>query len=84
MAEWGSTANYSTRMKQLSGKAGSGGLNGSYFLNSSTVFNDSATDWLYGYSLATGDSLDWFFAHHARTNGDQVYNQVSGEVVTRL
>jgi hypothetical protein len=41
-------------------------------------------DRLYGYSLATGDRLDWFFAHHAKANGDQVYNLVSGEVVTRI
>jgi hypothetical protein len=84
MAEWGSTASYSTRMKQLSGKAGSGGLNGSYFLNSSTVFDDNAGDVLNGYSQAVGDSLDWFFAHHSRRNSDQVNNQVSGEVVTRI
>ena len=84
MAEWNSTASYSTRIKQLSGKAGSGGLNGSYFLNSSTVFSDGATDYLYGYSLASGNSLDWFFAHHAKTNGDKVFNLVSGEVVTRI
>jgi ELWxxDGT repeat protein len=84
MAEWASTASYSTRMKQLSGKAGSGGLNGSYFLNSSTVFDDNATDYLYGYSQATGASLEWFFAHYATSNGDKVYNLVSGEVVTRI
>jgi ELWxxDGT repeat protein len=84
MAEWDSSASYSTRMKQLSGNAGSGGLNGSYFLNSSTVFDDNATDYLYGYSLASGAALDWFFAHYAKTNGDQVHNLVSGEVVNRI
>jgi hypothetical protein len=84
MAEWNSTASYSARIKQLSGKAGSGGLNGSNYLNGTTVSDDSAADQLFGYSLATGNSLDWFFAHHARQNGDQVYNLVSGEVVTKL
>jgi ELWxxDGT repeat protein len=84
MAEWTSTANYATRVKLLSGKGGSGGLNGSYFLNSNTIFNDSSRDVLNGYSQAVGDSLDWFFTHHAGKNGDQVNNQVSGEVVTRV
>jgi hypothetical protein len=28
--------------------------------------------------------LDWFVAHHAKTNGDQVYNLVIGEVVTHI
>jgi Ca2+-binding RTX toxin-like protein len=84
MAEWDSTASYSTRIKQLSGTAGSGGLNGSYFLNSSTVFDDGATDYLYGYSQATGNSLDWFFAPLSKKSGDKVYNQVSGETLTRI
>jgi ELWxxDGT repeat protein len=84
MAEWASTASYSTRVKQLNGKAGSSGLNGSYFLNSNTVFDDNTKDVLNGYSLAVGDSLDWFFAHYARKNSDQVNNQVSGEVATSI
>ncbi len=81
MAEWDSTDSYSTRIKKLSGKGGSGG---SYDLNSSTVFDSGVTDYLYGYSQATVASLDWFFAHHGRTNSDPVYNQVSGEVVTKI
>jgi ELWxxDGT repeat protein len=85
MAEWTSTANYATRVKLLSGKGGSGGLNGSYFLNSSTtVFDDNAADQLYGYSQAAGNSLDLFFTHNGKRNGDKVYNLVSGEVVTRI
>jgi Ca2+-binding RTX toxin-like protein len=84
MAEWDSTASYATRIKQLSGKAGSGGLNGSNFLNSATVFDDNSRDVLNGYSPAVGDSLDWFFAHHAGRTGDQVNNQVSGEVLTKI
>jgi len=85
MAEWSSTASYATRVKQLSGRAGSGGLNGSYFLNSSTtVFDDTATDVLTGYKLAAGDSLDWFFSHRGRRTGDQLNNLVSGEVVTKI
>jgi ELWxxDGT repeat protein len=84
MAEWDSTASYSTRVNQLSGKLGSGGLNGSYFLGSATVSENNALDQLHGYSLATGSSLDWFFAHRPKKNGDQVYNQVGGEVVTNI
>jgi ELWxxDGT repeat protein len=86
MLEWDSTDSYSTRVSRLSGsgRKGSAGLNGSYFLNSSTVFDDGAADQLHGYAQAAGAALDWFFAHHAKRNGDQVYNQVSGEVVTKL
>ena len=87
MAEWDSTASYSTRVNQLSGMNGSRGLNGSYFLNSSTVFDNAHTDYLYGYSLASGNSLDWFFAHTTHggnINGDPVYNKVKGEVLTGI
>jgi PKD repeat protein len=78
MAEWDSTSSYSTRVKQLSGKNGSGGLNGSYFLNSTTVFNNNATDWLYGDSLAAGATLDWFFAHRSGRNSDNLYDLAAG------
>ncbi len=81
MLEWDSTDSYSTRVSKL---MKDGGSNGKYVLNSNTVFDDNATDRLYGYASAAGAALDWFFAHHAKTNGDQVYNQVSGEVVTRI
>jgi Ca2+-binding RTX toxin-like protein len=79
MAEWDRTdVSYSTRVKQLSGSLG-GGLNGGYVLNSTTVKDDNTTDVLYG-----GSGLDWFFAHLAKTNGDQVKNRTSGEVVTGI
>jgi ELWxxDGT repeat protein len=81
MLEWDSTDSYSTRVKKLQY---GGGQNAKYVLNSGTGFDDNATDRLYGYAQAVGAALDWFFAHHARTNGDTVYNQVSGEVVTRI
>jgi hypothetical protein len=56
----------------------SGGLNGSYFVNSTTVFNDQATDARYG-----GAGIDRFFAHQ---NGrkDLVYGLASPEVVTTI
>jgi ELWxxDGT repeat protein len=79
MLEWDSADSYSTRVSKL---MKGGGLNGKYVLNSTTVLDDNATDRLYGYAPAVGAALDWFFAHHSRTNGDQVYNLVSGEVVT--
>jgi ELWxxDGT repeat protein len=81
MLEWDSTDSYSTRIRKLQS---GGGLNGKYVLNSGTVLDDNAADGLYGYARASGAALDWFFAHRARTNGDQVYNRVSGEVVTSI
>src|SRR5262249_57119840 len=48
LAEWDRTdVDYATRVGQLSGSLG-GGLNGSYLLNSTTVFDDSASDVLNG------------------------------------
>ena len=79
MAEWDRTdVSYTTRVKQLSGSL-SGGLNGSYFLSSTTVFDDHTTDVLSG-----GAGLDWFFAHLKGKNTDQVKNLTSGEVITGI
>jgi hypothetical protein len=61
-----------------------GGLNGKYVLNSTTVFDNNVTDYLYGSSLAAGASLDWFFAHQGKTNSDPVYHLVRGETVTKI
>src|SRR5262249_24680266 len=55
MAERGRTdADYTTRLNHLSGSAG--GLNGGYFLNSTTVHDDAVLDQLYGEA-----GTDWFF-----------------------
>src|SRR5207245_7905358 len=63
MKEWGRTdADYSTRIKHLSGTL-SGGLNGAYFLTASTVHDDAAIDTLYG-----DGGMDWFFAKLSGTN----------------
>jgi Ca2+-binding RTX toxin-like protein len=79
MAEWNRTdVSYSTRVKQLNGSQ-SGGLNGSYFLKSSTVSDDNTTDLLYG-----GASLDWFLPHKTGKHQDQMIGQTSGEVVTKV
>jgi hypothetical protein len=77
MAEWDSSASYSTRVSKL-GKGG--GLNGSYVLNGTTVFDNSLTDYLYG-----GAGLDWFFARtKGKKNLDKIYNRTSGETVTSI
>jgi Ca2+-binding RTX toxin-like protein len=79
LREWARTdVSYGTRVSQL--KGGSGGLNGSYVLTTATVFDDGATDTLYG-----DPGSDWFFA---RTSGgaqkDLVQDRASGEVLTSL
>ncbi len=77
MAEWDSSDSYSTRISKISK---GGGLNGAYVLNSTTVFNNGVTDYLYG-----GAGLDWFFAHlKGKKNVDKIYNLTSGEVVTSI
>jgi Ca2+-binding RTX toxin-like protein len=79
MAEWVRTnVSYSTRVKHLGGSL-SGGLNGSYFLKSTTVFDDNMIDVLKG-----GAGLDWFLAHRRGKKKDQVIGQASGEVVTEI
>jgi Ca2+-binding RTX toxin-like protein len=79
MAEWGRTdADYNTRIAHLMGTQ-SGGLNGSYFLNGTTVFDNGLTDALEG-----GAGMDWFFAHTSTKNGDTIRNLRSGEVVTSI
>jgi hypothetical protein len=75
MAEWDSADSYPTGVNKL---MNGGGLNGSYVLNGTTVFDDNAVDGLYG-----GAGLDWFFAHQGRNN-DQVIGRTSGEVVTGI
>jgi hypothetical protein len=82
MAEWDSSDSYSTRVSKISN---GGGLNGSYVLNNTTVFDNGVTDYLYGYNPASGNSLDWFFAHtKGRTNTDKIYGKTGGEVVTQI
>jgi len=74
LAEWGSNDDYSTRMARLNGSM-SGGLNGSYLLNSSTVHGNGLADNLYG-----GSGLDWYFAGMM----DVLFNKTPGEVVTPI
>jgi hypothetical protein len=75
LAEWGRTdIDYSTRIAHLTGSL-SGGLNGSYFLNSSTVHDNGQADNLYG-----GPGADWFLTGTL----DAIFNKTTGEVVTQI
>ena len=56
LAEWASADDYATRIGRLTGSM-SGGLNGAYFLNASTVHGNGLADYLYG-----GPGMDWYFA----------------------
>jgi hypothetical protein len=79
MAEWGSGADYATRVSHLLGPSGggtSGGLNGSAYLNALTVHDDGAGDYLIGNPF----SMDWFFAGAV----DVLLNTHPGEVITRV
>jgi Ca2+-binding RTX toxin-like protein len=73
MNEWTRTdVDFATRVAQLNGSQ-SGGTNGPYLLNATTVHDDGAANTLFG-----GQDLDWFFvgvndkAH--KHNGDFVTN----------
>jgi phospholipase C len=78
MAEWGRTdADYPTRVNHLNGSFG-GGLNGSSFLNATTVHGDGAADTLIGSTSAS--ALDWFFVDAQ----DTTKNKRTGEVVTTV
>ena len=58
LAEWQRTdETYQQRIDHIRGTT-AGGLNGGFFFNSSTVFNDFAPDTLTG-----GPGLDWFWAN---------------------
>lgn len=58
MAEWNRRdSSYGVRIDRITGTT-SGGLNGSYLLNSSTVLNDNAVDQFFG-----NKSADWFILH---------------------
>jgi len=66
--------NYTTRIAHLTGSS-SGGLNGSYLLNRSTVHADAAVNYLYGSA-----GWDWYFAGIP----DQLFNKTFGEVITQV
>jgi YVTN family beta-propeller protein len=75
IAEWGRTdASYATRVSHLNGSL-AGGLNGSFFLNSTTVHGNANADLLIG-----GLGPDWFFAGV----NDQLLFVFPGEVITNI
>jgi hypothetical protein len=74
LAEWGSNADYATRIAHLMGTM-SGGLNGSNVLNTNTVHDNGMVDTLIG-----GSGMDWYFAGMT----DVIKNQTSGEIVTSI
>jgi hypothetical protein len=75
LAEWSRTdIDYLTRIAQINGTMG-GGLNGSVFLNASTVQADGSVNNLYG-----GAGMDWYF----KGMTDVLFNVSSGEVVTPI
>lgn len=76
--EWKRTdADYTTRVGHLQGPTG--GLNGSAFLNTTTVGDDAAVDELKG----DGDT-DWFFALVAGGISDLLKDRKAGEELTQL
>jgi hypothetical protein len=75
MAEWGRTdISYRQRIADLDGTA-SGGLNGQYVLNATTVHDDGASDQLVG-----GGGQDWYIAG---TN-DLVVGKKHNDIVTTI
>src|SRR5262249_37003495 len=75
LAEWSRTdIDYATRIAHLTGSM-SGGLNGSYVLNSNTVRGNRQADNLYG-----GTGMDWFMTGTT----DVIFNKTSGEAVTQI
>gem|GEM_PF-590244 len=75
MAEWGRTdISYQQRIADLDGAA-SGGLNGSYLFNATTVHDDGASDQLVG-----GGGQDWYIA----SADDVVVGKKHNELVTTV
>ena len=77
MAEWGRTdISYQQRVNDL---LNGGGLNGSYVLNSTTVHDDAAVDYLYG-----GSGQDWFLYHPSAPSADVLKNKKGNEIATAI
>ena len=79
LAEWGRTdLSYQDRIAHLMGTV-SGGLNGSYLLNATTVHDDAAVDQLYG-----GAGMDWFLYHPDGTSADVLHHRKHDEIATPI
>lgn len=70
LSEWNSSASYATRTSHVTGTAG--GINGSYFFNASTLYDDAVRDTIYG-----GSASDLFF----RSATDTLYYRRSSETL---
>ncbi|HEY2881930.1 MAG TPA: SdrD B-like domain-containing protein, partial [Pirellulales bacterium] len=85
-AEWNSTAGadtYAVRISNLSGPGGSGShLNGSTYLNGSTVFDDAMVDSITGGGGTTNS--DWFLVNTDPVALDKIFDLQSGETVTDI
>jgi phospholipase C len=80
MKEWTRTdETYAQRVANLMG-GGTGGQNGSYLLNATTVLDDNAEDELRG-----GQGMDLFFAHLTRPGKkDELSGLEPGEIVVAI
>ncbi len=73
LAEWNSGRSYSARVANIRGPGASTRLNGSYFLNSTTVLSDNAVDQLFG-----SNGQDWFIG----TIGQDLFRDRNGNEFT--
>jgi phospholipase C len=78
MSEWNSTDAYPQRVAFLTGGA-TGGKNGKYLLDATTVFTDKSEDELTG-----GAGMDLFFAHLSGKHRDDVDAVAAGETVVNI
>jgi uncharacterized delta-60 repeat protein len=79
LADWGRTdIVYQDRINYLLGTT-AGGPNGSYYLNSTTVQDDSAVDQLYG-----GAGLDWYLYQATGSYSDILYHRKRNEIATAI
>jgi Ca2+-binding RTX toxin-like protein len=68
LAEWNNAAEtFDTRHAAIAGQAGSGHLNGGFYLNSTTVFSDTNVD-----TLTSSSGTNWFFVDNTANNNTPV------------
>jgi phospholipase C len=78
-SEWSRTdETFAQKMDHLSGNA-TGGNNGSFVLDDTTVFDDGISDLLKG-----GTGQDWFFAHVTGHHKDRLVHVKDGDQVTSI
>jgi Ca2+-binding RTX toxin-like protein len=79
-AEWSRTdETYAQKLAHLNGGA-TGGKNGSFILDETTVDRDDAGP----DDLTGGKGKDWFFAHLAGKKKDKIHGMMPGEIVTEI